>query len=86
MLILDNGFLNIIYFYGIFGFVTVAYFFRKIFQDSINNEKIILTVLMIVYLLYGLTEANFYKLIMNPFMLYYGYIMYNSKKELIDSE
>lgn len=71
MLILDNGYLNILYFYGFFGTIFYYYIFKKIVQQSVKEKNIIILLIIVTFLIYGVTENTFYKFVINPFIFYF---------------
>lgn len=71
MLVLDNGYLNILYFYGIFGVLFYYYIFKKIIKQSLEEENIIISLIIVTFLIYGITENTFYKFVINPFIFYF---------------
>ena len=70
MLQLDMGYLNILYFYGVFGVVFYGLVFSRIIKE--NYENSIFVIVFIIFMLYGFTEASFFKLVINPFILALG--------------
>ena len=83
MLLLDNGYLNITYFYGIFGILVMHFIFARIFTDVIDNKREALFIILSIYMLYGFTETGFYKLNINPYILWFAYLLYNNNKRKV---
>lgn len=80
-LVLDNSYFHLLLRYGLFYFCMMSEFFRRSFRSIISKNSYELFGIMLILLLYGMTEASIFRIEMCPFLLYFSNILFYKKEK-----
>lgn len=78
---LDNSYLNLVIHHGIIMTVFFEYLLIKIINNAEKKDELVIRIIFFVYLVCGLFESNLITIVYNPFLLYYGYILYKNGRD-----
>lgn len=87
--ILDNAYVNLIVRYGIILTIYFVIIYKKTIDNLLRDNKMLLVIIMIVLLIYGLSESPIYIPAKNPYVLLLCYACLdigNKKREEIENE
>ena len=85
-IVLDNAYFHILIRYGVIVYCIFYYMFKKILTDMINNKDVVGVVIVVSFLIYGISETFMFNISYNTFLYYFTTILFIRKKEVKKDE